>query len=86
MGENKKQKASKPSNADIEMRWVDAWNALYDLVGKRRDAPCLLPDGVVVDVERGKAWLQDSVYEGYQVTVQPGHVLGRPGVILLRST
>jgi hypothetical protein len=81
----KKQKPSSPSNADIEMRWVDAWNDLYDLAGKRRIITCLLPDGSVVDLEGGKEWLQNSVYEGYLVMVERGYVLRRPGAILLRS-
>jgi hypothetical protein len=80
-----KKETPRLSNAEIEMAWVDAWNDLYDLVGKRKNVRCLLPDGVVVDVEGGKGWIQASVYEGHQVTVESGYVLGHPGVILLRS-
>lgn len=91
MGKHKKRKhqlkgsAAKPRNADIEMRWVGAWYDLCDLVGNNSSLRCLLPDGVVVDFDGGKAWLQNSVYQGYQITVEGGEVLGRPGVILLRS-
>jgi hypothetical protein len=69
------------SNADIEMRWVAPWNDRYDRLGDRRDAPCLLPDGRVVDVEGCKAWLQDTVYAGRLVAVADGWVDGRRGII-----
>ncbi len=74
------------SNEETEMRWVEAWNDLLDLARKRVGIRCLLPDGVVVDLENAKSWLQNSVYEGYQVKVESGYVLGCPGVILLRWT
>lgn len=48
--------------------------------------PCLLPDGVVVDVEDAQAWIQNSVYEDYLVTVENGFVVGRPGIILSRTS
>jgi hypothetical protein len=73
-----------PSNTEIEMRWVDAWNDLLDLVRNRYDAKCQLPDFTVVDVEECKGWLQNSVYEGYRVRVEAGWVLGKPGVIASR--
>jgi hypothetical protein len=69
---------------NIEMRWVDAWSDLYEIVGQRWDVRCCLPDGRVVDVEGCKGWLQESVYEGYDVRVEPGWVLGKPGVIASR--
>jgi hypothetical protein len=81
----KKHEVRKPTNDEVEMRWIEAWSELFELVGERRNVRCLLPDGVVVDVEGSKGWLQDSVYAGYQVKVGPGYVLGRPGVILFRS-
>jgi hypothetical protein len=71
------------SNADLEMRWVDAWNDLYEIVG-REEMPCLLPDGTEVSVEACKGWLQDSVYEGYLVSVARGWVRGRPAVVVTR--
>lgn len=73
------------TNAEIEMRWVDAWNALYEIVEQRRDVLCQLPDGVAVDVEACKGWLQESVYEGYLVQVEVGWVGHRKGVIVSRS-
>ena len=73
------------SNADIEMRWVDAWNELHALVGSRRDVPCQLPDLSVVDVDECKGWLQRSVYEGYLVSVEIGWIGHRSGVIASRS-
>lgn len=67
------------------MRWVGVWSDLYELVGERRGVRCLLPDGSVVGVEECKAWLQDSVYAGFLVHVEPGWVEGRPGIIVSRS-
>jgi hypothetical protein len=72
------------SKADIEMRWVDAWNELYEIVGSRHDLPCQLPDWSVVDVEECKGWLQQSVYEGYLVRVEAGWVGHRKGIIVSR--
>ncbi|AMV28910.1 hypothetical protein VT84_31240 [Gemmata sp. SH-PL17] len=72
------------TNTEIEMRWIDAWNDLYDLVGSRHGVKCQLADSTVVDVEACKGWLRDSVYEGYHVRVETGWVLGRPGVIASR--
>ncbi|MDB5345336.1 MAG: hypothetical protein JWP89_3713 [Schlesneria sp.] len=73
------------SNSEIEMRWVDAWNKLYDIIGQRRDVPCQLPDWTIVDVEECKGWLQSSVYDGYHVEVEDGWVGHRKGVIASRT-
>lgn len=73
------------SNADIEMRWVDAWNKLYEIIGDCCDVPCQLPDWSVVDIEECKGWLQQSVYEGYQVSMEAGWVGHRKGVVVSRS-
>lgn len=70
------------SKADIEMRWVNAWNDLYDIM--TRDMPCLLPDGSEVSVERCKGWLQESVYEGYCVEVGRCLLRGHPAVVVTR--
>jgi hypothetical protein len=72
------------TNAEIEMRWVDAWNDLYDLVRDQHNVKCQLPDFTVVDVEECKGWLQTSVYEGYYVRVEAGWVLGKRGVVASR--
>lgn len=72
------------SNADAEMRWVDAWNDLYEIVGDRRGVPCQLPDRSVVDVEACKSWLQTSAYEGYLVRVEVSWVGHRQGVVVSR--
>jgi len=72
------------ASADIEMRWVDAWNELLELVGTRRGVPCQLPDLSIVDVEECKGWLQRSVYEGYVVRVEIGWIGHRSGVIASR--
>jgi hypothetical protein len=72
------------SNADIEMRWVEAWNDLSDIVADRLDAPCQLPDGSVVTPEECRGWLQDSVYAGYHVRVKAGWVGHRHGVVVER--
>jgi len=73
------------SNADIEIRWVDAWNELYEIVGCQRNVPCQLPDLSFVDIEECKAWLQKSVYEGYLVQVQAGWVGHKKGIVISRS-
>jgi hypothetical protein len=72
-------------NADIEMRWVDAWNDLNDLVGKNPKVVCQLPDWSVVSVDECLGWLQESVYEGYRVRVESGWINGRVGVIAHRD-
>jgi hypothetical protein len=73
------------SKADVEMRWVDAWNQLHAIVGSRHDVRCLLPDGSTVDLEACRAWLQESVYDGYRVDVQTGWVGHHAGVVVSRS-
>jgi len=62
------------------MEWVNAWSELMEIVKKRWDVRCMLPDYTVVSVKECQAWLQDSAYEGFRVSVRPGFVLGRPGV------
>lgn len=52
------------------MRWVDAWNDLFDIVGTRWQVDCLLPDGSIVDLDTCQGWLQDSAYDDYRLTVQ----------------
>ena len=76
--------ASMVSNAEIEMRWVDAWNELLAIVADRSDVRCLLPDGQIVNVEICKGWLQDSVYKGFSVEVKPDWVLGQHGIVASR--
>lgn len=72
------------SNSEKEMRWVDAWNDLYDLIGKRHDVLCMLPDGQIVDVETCKGWLQSSAYEGFALKVEAGWIRGKQGVLASR--
>jgi len=67
------------------MRWVNAWTQLLEIVGKRRNVRCQLPDYSVIDVEDCKGWLQDSVYAGYQVEVAEGWVGHQRGVVVSRS-
>lgn len=73
------------TNAEIEMLWVDAWNDMYDIVGKREDYPCVLPDYSCVSAEECRGWLQDSVYEGFDVQVSRGWYQGRPAVVVSRQ-
>jgi hypothetical protein len=77
-------------NDDIEMRWIDAWNDLYELLKEHHDnvqygVPCLLPDGRVVDVEECLGWLQDSAYDGHYPKVNTGWVWSKPGLVVSRS-
>jgi hypothetical protein len=74
------------SNTEIEMRWVDAWSDLVDIVGEDQwQVNCLLPDGAVVDCETCQGWLQESAYEGYYVKVTAGWVNGKRGIVVSRS-
>jgi hypothetical protein len=73
------------SNADLEQRWIDAWNDLYDIVGSRTDVRCMLPDGTVVDVEGCKNWLQEQAYDGWEIAVQELKFDGRLEVAASRS-
>lgn len=73
------------SNADIEMRWVDAWNEVYDIVGDRRGAPCMLPDWSIVGLDECLRWLQESVYAGHVVRVESGWVGHQRGVLVHRE-
>ena len=78
-----RQKATaSPSNADLEMRWVNAWNEMYEIVGNRKDAKCRLPDGTVVNVEECESWLQQSAYAGFRLRLESGNVLGGLGVVV----
>jgi hypothetical protein len=72
------------SNSDIEMRWVEAWSDLYELLKQRSDVKYLLPDGRVVDIEECKGWLQDSAYQGWHVKVEAGWVLDKQGIVASR--
>jgi hypothetical protein len=72
------------SNAELEGRWIAAWNDLADIVGDRWDVRCLLPDGAVVSVEDCKGWLQSSAYDDWKVGVKEGWVLGKQGVVASR--
>jgi hypothetical protein len=72
------------SNADIEVRWIEAWNDVCAIVKDRRDVRCQLPDWAVVGVEECLAWLQESVYAGYLVRVEEGWVGHVRGVIARR--
>jgi len=66
------------------MRWVDAWNDLYDLIKGRSGVLCQLPDGEIVDVETCKGWLQESAYEGFELTVEACWIRGKKGVLASR--
>lgn len=70
------------SNADIEMRWVEAWNEVYEIAQQQRDIPCQLPDWTVVTLDDCLAWLQNQVYAGYTVRVEAGWVGHRRGIIV----
>jgi hypothetical protein len=73
------------NRADVEMLWVDAWNDLYGIIGKREDFPCVLPDYTCVTPEECRGWLQRSVYEGFDVSVSRGWHEGRPAAVVSRQ-
>jgi hypothetical protein len=72
------------SHTELEMRWIAAWNDLYDIVGQRTDIGCVLPDGQIVDVEACKGWLQESAYEGWHIAIERGTAAGRRVVLARR--
>ena len=67
---------------DIEQRWIEAWNDVYEIVGERWDMQCQLPDGQILDAEACRGWLQEMVYAGWFVKVERGWVLGKQGMIV----
>jgi hypothetical protein len=71
-------------NTEKEMRWIEAWSDLIEMVGTRWNLECLLPDGRIVNVEDCQGWLQDSAYEGYQLQVAEGWVKGKRGIVVSR--
>ena len=73
------------SNAEIERRWVEAWNDAYEIAGIARNVPCLLPDGSIMTFDECLGWLQASAYEGYLVQVEGGWVGHWRGTIANRS-
>ena len=72
-------------NADIEMRWVNGWDELFELTKGRHGIACLLPDSAVVTIQECQHWLQESVYAGYFVHVELGWIQGRRGIIASRN-
>ncbi len=58
------------SNSELEMRWIEAWSDLYELIEQRTNVTCLLPDGRVVDTGECFGWLQNSAYQGWYVKVE----------------
>lgn len=66
---------------DIELRWIEAWNDVYEIVGEQWNVQCQLPDGQIVDPETCRGWLQEMVYAGWSVKVERGWVLGKEGII-----
>lgn len=76
---------SKPSNAELERRWVDAWNDLLDLTRDHPKIRCVLPDGTDVNVEACMGWLQESAYAGFTLSVGRGWHLGRRAVVVGRA-
>ena len=75
---------------EIEMRWIDAWSDVYELLKKyhgdvQYGVPCLLPDGRVVDVEECLGWLQESAYDRYYLQVDQCWIWHKPGIVVSRS-
>jgi hypothetical protein len=69
------------SNTELEERWINAWNDLFELTRGRREVPCQLPDDSVVTIETCQAWLQEKAYEGHLIEVADGWVQGKRGVV-----
>jgi hypothetical protein len=72
------------SNTEKEMRWINAWSDLHEILRDRRDVKCQLPDFTIVDVKACLAWLQDSAYAGYVLTVSEGWIEGKRGIFVSR--
>jgi hypothetical protein len=74
----------KAANHEIEQRWVEAWNNVFDIVktlDHQDDVNCLLPDGSIVDIDTCKEWLQNAAYQGYCLKIEAGLVQGKMGVL-----
>jgi hypothetical protein len=56
--------------ADIEMRWIEAWNDLYKLIEDLHAYEIVLPTGERVAVEECQGWLQNIVYQGNLVALR----------------
>jgi hypothetical protein len=65
------------TNGEIETRWIDAWNDLYEITGGSLVFGCMLDDHTPVDVETMKGWLQNSVYEGWLIKVEARLIHGK---------
>lgn len=48
-------KTSARTPAEIEMRWIDAWKAMHEILAACTGISCGVPDGSIVDFERSKA-------------------------------
>ncbi|GAB2649612.1 hypothetical protein ACWDYH_26670 [Nocardia goodfellowii] len=72
--------ADRIAAAEIEMRWVDAWNQLSDIGA----VTCLLPDGSWVDVDTCEGFLQDSAYGGWRLAVTAADFAGRSVAVVHR--
>ena len=68
------------AKAEIEERWIEAWESVYRLVGERRDVKCLLPEGAIVDVETCLGWIQRAVYARSAISVATVWISGERGV------
>lgn len=69
----------------FSLHWMDAWDELYRIIGNRKNVRCRLPDSSVVDVNRCKRWIQESVYRGYSVQLKEELIDRRPGILVSRS-
>lgn len=72
----------RPSNTELEQRWIDAWEALHTALAAHPGAVCALPDGAEVTRDGAQHWLQQRAYEGRVLTVAVGWLRGRRAVLL----
>ena len=76
------------SNSEIEMRWVGAWNDIYDLANElnidRSLVKCQLPNWSVVSLEVCLGWIQESVYSGFSITSKIGWIGHNKGLLVER--
>ncbi len=70
------------SNSEQEMVWVDAWNDLYELIGKFPEGCILLPEFQEATKEEAKGWIQDSVYKGNRIEFKVDYFKGKESIYI----
>ncbi len=63
---------------EVEMRWLDYWNELFDRLDKSELKTVLrLSDCAELSLEDCKGWIQDQVYANLTLTFGTAHLRGK---------